>query len=220
LSRLLVSVRDVAEAETAIAGGADLIDIKEPANGSLGRSDTFVMASIIRAVADRAPVSAAGGELELGPLLPTGLMFAKFGLAGWAERDWQSTLMRVDLPAGCRPVAVAYADWRSCGAPSAQQIAAFAIENHVGAFLIDTFAKDGRTLLDHVPTATIADLTGRCQAAGIPVALAGSLGMKEIEQLRDVWPDWFAVRGAACKGGRVNSVSEVKVRELKALLRD
>ncbi len=35
-SSLLVSVRNEVEAEMAIGGGADLIDVKEPANGSLG----------------------------------------------------------------------------------------------------------------------------------------------------------------------------------------
>ncbi|MEX0885938.1 MAG: (5-formylfuran-3-yl)methyl phosphate synthase, partial [Phycisphaeraceae bacterium] len=33
---LLVSVRNVAEARAAMAGGADVIDIKEPAAGALG----------------------------------------------------------------------------------------------------------------------------------------------------------------------------------------
>ena len=38
-SRLLVSVRSAAEAEIALHGGADLIDVKEPTRGSLGRAD-------------------------------------------------------------------------------------------------------------------------------------------------------------------------------------
>ena len=36
---LLVSVRSGAEAEAALAGGADLIDVKEPTRGALGRAD-------------------------------------------------------------------------------------------------------------------------------------------------------------------------------------
>ena len=37
-TRLLVSVRSAAEAEEALAGGAALIDVKEPANGPLGKA--------------------------------------------------------------------------------------------------------------------------------------------------------------------------------------
>ena len=36
---LLVSVRDAAEAELALAGGADVIDVKEPNRGSLGAAE-------------------------------------------------------------------------------------------------------------------------------------------------------------------------------------
>jgi uncharacterized protein (UPF0264 family) len=36
MTGLLVSVRDAAEAADALAGGADLIDVKEPNAGSLG----------------------------------------------------------------------------------------------------------------------------------------------------------------------------------------
>src|SRR5262249_6225382 len=48
MPRLLVSVRDVREAEAALAGGADLIDIKEPAHGPLGRADDAVIEFIVQ----------------------------------------------------------------------------------------------------------------------------------------------------------------------------
>ena len=38
-TRLLVSVRSADEAEAAIAGGADVIDVKEPSHGPLGMSE-------------------------------------------------------------------------------------------------------------------------------------------------------------------------------------
>ena len=62
--RLLVSVRDAAEAEAALAGGADLIDVKEPSRGPLGRADAGVIRYVVKAVGGRAPVSAALGELK------------------------------------------------------------------------------------------------------------------------------------------------------------
>ena len=66
MTALLVSVRSAAEAEAALAGGAALIDVKEPARGALGRADDAVIADVVRAVAGRAPVSAALGELRDG----------------------------------------------------------------------------------------------------------------------------------------------------------
>lgn len=216
MTRLLISVRDADEAAAALAGGADLIDIKEPANGPLGRADWPVAASIVEAVAGRAPVSAACGELELSPLpVVPGLTLVKFGLAGWADRDWPSAWQRIRLSWSCGAVAVAYADWQLCDAPPADEVAAIAIRDRFDAFLIDTFEKNGRTLLDNMDLPVIARLTRQCQTAGVPVALAGSLGLSEIERLRDVHPDWIAVRGAACRRGRGSKVDVDRVKELK-----
>ena len=36
MTALLASVRSVAEAELALAGGADVIDLKDPSQGALG----------------------------------------------------------------------------------------------------------------------------------------------------------------------------------------
>jgi uncharacterized protein (UPF0264 family) len=80
--------------------------------------------------------------------------------------------------------------------------------------LLDTWDKDGSTLLDHLPLRKIAALVEHCRAAGVPVALAGSLGQDQMRMLLGLWPDWFAVRGAVCGGGRLGSVEEAKVRHL------
>jgi uncharacterized protein (UPF0264 family) len=51
------------------------------------------------------------------------------------------------------------------------------------------------------------------------VALAGSLGPAQVRTLRAAGPDWFAVRGAVCQGGRrAAAVDAGKVRQLVQLL--
>src|SRR5262249_22964466 len=126
VSHLLVSVRSAAEAVAALEGGADLIDVKEPSRGSLGRADDRVIADVIQAVAGRKPVSAACGELLewlVSPQRKQGspqLRYAKWGLAGCCGfGDWPLLLETAaeQLPVDCRPVAVAYADWQRAAAP-------------------------------------------------------------------------------------------------------
>src|SRR5689334_14696969 len=63
MTKLLVSVRDAAEARDAVEAGADLIDVKEPQAVSLGAAAPQIVAEIIQAVAGRRPVSVALGEL-------------------------------------------------------------------------------------------------------------------------------------------------------------
>ena len=60
MTRLLVSVRNAAEAETALAGGATVIDVKEPSRGSLGRVDDATLAEVMRR-GGRRPISAGVG---------------------------------------------------------------------------------------------------------------------------------------------------------------
>ena len=217
---LLVSVRTAAEAEAALAGGATLIDVKEPSSGALGRADDAIIAAVVRTVAGRCPVSAAQGELVEKMPLPSvaDLVFVKWGLAG-AKADWRRTLVAqaARLP-NCQAVAVAYADWQRAEAPRPEDVAAFAVEHACGAFLLDTWRKDGRTLLDWLPLERIEVLCRACAAAHVPVALAGSLDVAQIEALLPLAPDWFAVRGAVCSAGRTSAVATDRVRRLADLL--
>jgi uncharacterized protein (UPF0264 family) len=220
---LLVSVRSAAEAAAALAGGAALIDVKEPARGSLGRADDGVITAVLRAVAGRRPVSAALGELREGrPAPAVSLAFAKWGLAGCGgRRHWTGELTQAAcrLPPGCRPVAVAYADWQRAGAPAPAQVCAFVCARRWGAFLIDTWRKDGTTLLDWLPFDELQELRDRCRGAGVAVALAGSLGAEQLRPLHPLRPDWFAVRGAACRDGRrIATIDADRVRRLVDLL--
>jgi uncharacterized protein (UPF0264 family) len=225
IPRLLVSVRDAAEAEAAVLGGADLIDVKEPANGPLGRADAAVTAAVVRAVARWVPVSAALGELRDCPLvrvteeLPPEVDYVKWGLAGLLPARWGHYLSgaKAFVPPW-KAVAVAYADWMAAESPRPADVAAFAGDFNFPAFLLDTYQKDGTTLLDWLPAEQVAALVRRCHAAGVKVALAGSLGPAEIGRLRDVGPDWFAVRGAACSGGRDGRIDTWRVRQLADLV--
>lgn len=227
MTQLLVSVRSAVEATAALRGGAALIDVKEPALGSLGRASATTLTDVVHAVASRCPVSAALGELRepFDPPLEPSLAYIKWGLADCRE-DWQrllSAAMRCltqCLP-DSRIVAVAYADWRQAHAPPPEEVCSFAIENSMGAFLLDTWRKDGSTLLDWLSLEAIERLRERCRCREIPIALAGSLGVPEIKSLLPLGPEWFAVRGAVCQGRhREAAIDEGKVRQLAALVSD
>jgi (5-formylfuran-3-yl)methyl phosphate synthase len=219
MAKLLVSVRSAAEAEAALDGGAALIDVKEPTRGPLGRADDSVIAEVFRIVAGRTPVSAAMGELiEYDPPRSmSGLSYAKWGLAGCKSRpEWSSLFLHAKqgLPPECQAVVVAYADWEIAASPGPDAVCAFACAHRI-PFLIDTWMKAGQSLLDWLSVTDIVRLCRRCQRAGVSVALAGSLDMHKMERLRPAEPDWFAVRGVACRGGRRgNGIDVERVRRL------
>lgn len=226
---LLISVRNAAEAQIARAGGAALIDVKEPLHGALGRADDATIAAVIEAVAADRPVSAALGELAQGGAAPAcaGLRYVKWGLAGLAKADWSRQLERRLARPGPQCVVAAYADWQCAVAPPVEAVACFACRRPGSVLLVDTHCKDAArlslqrrpTLLDWMSVADVIELCDRCRSAGVEVALAGSLGLREIELLLPARPTWFAVRGAVCAGAeRSGAIDLEKVQALAALL--
>jgi uncharacterized protein (UPF0264 family) len=65
--RLLVSVVDADEARAAAAAGADIVDVKNPAEGSLGAPSPAVIEGVRAAVPAHLTVSAAIGAVARGP---------------------------------------------------------------------------------------------------------------------------------------------------------
>lgn len=224
MAELLVSVTSAAEAELAVECGVGLIDVKQPARGSLGRADDAVMAAVVAAVAGRCPVSAALGEWadDGSRAVAAGLAYVKWGLAG-VGRGWERELAAaravVERDSNCRVVLAAYADAGRADAPAVEAVARLAAAEGYAVLLVDTWKKDGTTLLDWLTVCDVARVVERCHAAGVRVAVAGSLGLAEIDRLGVVAADWVAVRGAACEQGRRDGpLDPRRVRDLVALV--
>jgi uncharacterized protein (UPF0264 family) len=227
---LLVSVRNRDEAETALTGGADVIDIKEPSRGSLGAADAESIAAVVDVVDGRVPISVAAGELLDWPVTRSPqfidavvgrVSFIKFGLAGCIDEHNWPTRWRSAIDAFCgtvQPVAVAYADWRAACAPTPADVLAHAIACGCPVLLIDTWSKSVGDLFDRLPAESMTELARRVRAAGIHLALAGSLKQSSLAEAVRYRPSLLAVRGAACEGDRIGKISLARVAALRAAL--
>lgn len=231
---LLVSVRDAAEAAAAIAGGASIIDVKEPARGPLGRADAAVAAEVVAVVAGRGPVTLACGELASGAdailahlaevlrRLPAGVpppRGIKAGPAGLSLDAWRDEHERLTsrLPRGIEAVAVAYADDGAAAAPDPESILAEAARMGVATMLIDTFDKQGPGLFDTLGRESIRDLVDRAIAGGVALALAGRLTAADAAAGFALGASICGVRTAACNGGRHGRVAAPLVSRLVTL---
>lgn len=236
--RLLVSVRNEQEARAAIAGGCDIVDIKEPNIGSLGRASLETINAIAEICrAQQVPVSVALGELpewidspakELDGLLTAifsnRLSFAKLGLAGTGDRaNWQGDWIdwvRSNSQAGSAPwIAVAYADWELADAPSMFEVLDVVTAAGSGTFaglLIDTFDKSSGHLLACLSCAELVSIREQLSDAGQQLALAGKLNPRLLGPLIDVAPDVVAIRGAACEDSdRTGRISQQRVTQFR-----
>jgi len=222
---LLVSVRAADEVDAALEGGADLIDVKEPTRGPLGTAEAEVVAAVVERVAGRVPVSAALGEWSANAIteahwhLELKLDFVKWGLAGYTPTPgWGEDLLdtRRQLPAGMEMVAVAYADWERAKSVPPVELVRFAKRFRFRALLLDTFGKDGKTLLDFLSPAEVGELVESAARVGMKTAVGGSLRPEQVKQLKGVTPDWYAVRASACAAGKRDGVIDAaRVRKWK-----
>lgn len=224
MTRLLVSVRSACEARAALAGGADIIDVKEPRRGSLGRTDVRVWRDVVSVVGNNAPVSVALGELREGDVAAVdlaGVRFAKVGLAGCqSDPGWRDELRQFwqSLPPSVAPVAVIYADWRQAEASEPAAVLELAAECRVQYILVDTYVKTAGRLLDYWPLAALGRFAAQVLERNQKLVLAGSLTVASIAEVLHLQPWAIAVRGAVCRGGREGEVGAELVGELRQLL--
>jgi uncharacterized protein (UPF0264 family) len=232
--RLLVSVRSAAEVAPAVAGGADIVDAKEPSRGSLGAVSGAMLRAIAGCLPAALPLSVALGEprdvsaLAAATAMLDGLeprpapVYIKIGLS--AAGIGAEAMLRAAVAAGARSrllplvIAVAYADHAAAGVPSPEDVTRLAQVSGVRGVLLDTWGKDGRDLFHHVAEPRLRAWVEAAQAAGLLVALAGSLTVDGVRAVAGVPADVVGVRGAACIGGRNGVVAEAQVAELKAVL--
>ena len=124
--QLLVSVRNAAEAAAALAGGADIIDAKEPLNGPLGTVSSRELQAIIMAVGRAAPVSAALGDAQEDDLAGraraachAGVAYVKIGFAAMRGPGLAGHVRNTARAVHPAPlVLVAYADFDVATAPA------------------------------------------------------------------------------------------------------
>jgi hypothetical protein len=210
--RLLVSVVSAREARGALAGGADIIDVKDPARGPLGAPSPLVLSEVVAEVGAAAPVSVALGDL---PNLPhtaalaargaavSGAAYVKVGLRGVRSLHEAVALMRAVADAvgpQTAVIAAAYADAAALDPPALapQRLPDVVDRSGIAGALVDTFIKDGRGLYAWLSESELTDLIARTRSAGGSFAVAGQLTLGE---LRRVAADVVGVRSAVCCGG-------------------
>jgi (5-formylfuran-3-yl)methyl phosphate synthase len=230
--KLLVSVIDAAEARLAVAGGVDVVDVKNPAEGALGAPAPAVIAQVRDALPPDMPLSAALGDL---PCLPgtaalaavgaarSGAAYVKLGLWGAAVPEEAAATLRAAqdaVGADAAVVAVAYADAarvpRRPLAPS--ELVAVTRQAGLSGCLIDTAVKDGRGLLSWLSDDALAELVSEAHDAGLEIALAGELRAEDLPALRATGADIAGVRSAAChEGRRTAPLDPARIAELRAV---
>jgi uncharacterized protein (UPF0264 family) len=203
VTSLLISVTSLHEAELALDVGVDILDMKNPAEGALGRLPLIEIAAIVAATGSRCITSATIGDLPMQPdlltnavqeVMATGVDIVKIGFFGGGQQ----------LEVCAREIGrLATAEGKLVAVLMADQQPAFSLVPVLKAagfhgVMLDTANKQSGSLLD---CQTVQDIESFCDVAqthNLLTGLAGSLRETHIETLLDLKPDYLGFRGAAC----------------------
>ncbi|WP_258359389.1 (5-formylfuran-3-yl)methyl phosphate synthase [Moorella sulfitireducens (nom. illeg.)] len=233
--RLLVSVINLDEAVAASRGGADIVDIKNPAEGPLGAPSPQVTLAICRHLQATIPISVALGEFPGKPCAAAlaslgaatcGPDYLKIGFPGSTlPREILATLKEITRGlVSCFPtppgiVAVAYADTLASASWTLEQFTMMAREGGATGCLVDTWEKNGTSLIQILSREQICDFIDNCHRQELLCGLAGSVQPGHLSSLAQLGPDIIGIRAAACGGDRLRGrVTAARVSYLKTLL--
>jgi (5-formylfuran-3-yl)methyl phosphate synthase len=222
MTGLLASVTSAAEAELAMAGGADIIDLKDPHAGALGALPPSVIREAALAIAGRRTVSATAGDLPMRPqivadaaagIAELGVDIVKVGFFPGGDPLACISALAPLTVGGTRIVAVLFAD----KAPDFALIGRLRGAGFAGAML-DTAEKRAGGLRRHLDDHALGDFVDRVRRSGMISGLAGSLAIADIAPLHLLRPDYLGFRGALCRTGRTSALDVERVRAARTAM--
>lgn len=217
--KLLISPKNEAEAKEAIAGGADIVDVKNPLEGALGANYPWVIKKIREITPKSIEVSCALGDSQNLPgsislaalgAATLGVDYVKVGLYGLKTAQEAVFLLRQvnkatkDHNPQIKVVAAGYADAKEIGALDPSFIPRVAHNAGVDVAMLDTATKDGKTLFDYQTTEQLKAFVDSVHGFGLQAALAGSLRKQDLSVVYGLGADIAGLRGAACTGSDRN----------------
>ncbi len=222
---LLASVADLNEMDQAARGGADIVDLKQPAYGALGAwSPAGLTAAVLlwNGWGERRPaLSATAGDQPMVPAIlvsaaqavaASGVPLVKVGLFA-SEHMGACIEALAPLALRCRLIGVLFADQD----PDFGVLARLGAAGFAGAML-DTADKQAGPLTGHLDLLTLSQFTAEARAQGLITGLAGSLALDDIPALTGARPDYLGFRGALCAGGRTGRLDPARLAEARSRL--
>jgi hypothetical protein len=238
LIKLLVSPQSILEVHEVLRASHDLIiDVKRPAEGSLGANFPWIINQIRKIVPKTVELSATLGDLPNLPgtaalaasgLAHCGVNYVKAGIMGPKTEEEAIFLIKQichavqDVDSEIKVVTAGYADAERFGGIAPLLIPEIAASAESNLAMLDTAIKDGKRLFDFLSPAELIQFVEKSHELGLKVALAGSLQKEDLISLIKIQPDIIGIRGAVCKSNdRVNGqIQSAKIKEIIQILKN
>jgi hypothetical protein len=228
--KILISIRSSEELSAAMKGRADIIDLKNPEEGSLGAACPLFIKHI-RELAPNYLISAAIGDM---PNLPCTAALAaigaavfnvdyiKVGLYGTYSYEEGLKLLTTVVKAvkeynsNIMIVGAGYGDAINFGGINPLKIPKLVKNAGADIAMLDTITKKNKKLFDFLNYDKLKIFTKEAHKRGLLAALAGSLQKDDLSVIYKLNTDITGFRGAVCsENDRKNGViSENKVANI------
>lgn len=216
--QLLISPKTIEEAKIVISSQVDIVDCKNPEEGSLGAN----FPGVIKKMKDMLPrnssqmLSATIGDF---PNLPgsaslaalgaavSGADIIKVGLKGPKNIEEGIYLMKnvvkavKDYNKDIYVVTAGYADYvRMDSSLDFLAIPTIAAKAGAEIAMLDTYIKDDKNLFDFLNVNQLIEFKNKANELNLKVALAGNLKNSVLAKIKKINPEIIGVRSMVCEG--------------------
>ena len=211
-TKILTSIKSLTETRLVLKKGVDVIDFKDPSNGSLGALTTKQISLFLKSIPSNQLTSSTIGDIEdiktirekVVMLSKTNIDFIKIGFFfDYTKIKILKNLKK--LAKNKKIIAVLFADNK----PNLNLIREIKKIQFDG-ILIDTKNKKNGNLRNYLSTKKLKNFIKVSKEQNLSIGLAGSLNIKDIDPLIRLKPDYLGFRGALCmERKRKDDISEI-----------
>lgn len=221
MTDFLASIVSPGDAEIALTGGADIIDLASISGSPNGFGLESIRATLA-AIKGRRPLSVLVSDRVMQPALiqaavrgmvAIGVNTIRLGIhPGNSTPAWFEEF--ADIASQVKLIAVFFAD----ASPDLLLMSLLKSNGFTGAMLDVQDPANGR-LLDHFGVSRLCSFVGECRDAGLQPGLAGSLETPDVPRLLVLAPDVLGFSEALrCNNGRPGGVDLGCVQAVRALI--
>ena len=222
MSKILASIKDLSEAKILMGTDIDIIDLKDPSKGALGRLKKNDIEIIVNFINKKKLTSSTVGDLpndkeliskNVNEISLTNVDFIKIGVY---DNDYIKTLC--NIKSSKKLIAVFFADRFL---PTKDEIRDLKNSGFSGV-MVDTSNKKSGNLFNHVTYSQINNFLTVAKNINLLTGIAGSINKTHIGEIIKLNPNYMGFRGALCENNTIRSsnISAINVNSIVKLVKD
>ena len=221
MSKVLGSIKNLDEAKTLLDSAIDIIDLKDPSKGALGKLEDSEINLILEFINKKKLTSSTVGDLPndesiitdtVQDISETNVDFIKIGVYG---KNYIQTICKIK--SSKKLIAVFFADKYIPNITDLKTLK----ESGFSGVMIDTCDKMLGNLFDHISLFEIEEFLKYTKKMDLISGIAGSIKREHLDRILELNPTYIGFRGALCENNKLrdSSISKHNVESILSLIK-